>query len=380
MTGDHGLGQPDLLVSAAGLSAAHTPMSEDEAERVVMRHWGLRGRATRLATEKDDTFAVRADRRACILKVSNPAEDPQEIDLEIQLMRHVARAGSLVPVPQLFDALYGQTLIAFEDAAGQPRLARLMSFIAGTPLDSTRSSPAEREAVGRTLARLRHLTSTFSHPRQHRLLAWDVQHLPHLRPLLETIADPEHRDLLQAGLARFDSIAGIVPTLRRQVLHNDFSKSNIIVDHAAARFVRGVIDFGDAVHTAVAIDVATALLNQLPRQVPPDPDIDLFADGRDMLRGYLSVADLTGTELATIPYLVLGRVIARALITSYRAALLPSNATYILRNTPPGWGQLRWFCDQPDERLTTIMSNNTGQPGSRGQRRKDRANPKRNPP
>jgi hydroxylysine kinase len=380
MTADHGLDQPDFLVSAAGLSAAHTRMSEDEAERVVTRYWGLPGRATRLATEKDDTFAVRADRRACVLKVSNPAEDPQEIDLEIQLMRHMARADSLVPVPELFDALDGQTLVALEDAAGQPRQARLMSFIVGTSLDSTSSSPAEREAVGRTLGRLRHLTCTFSHPRQHRLLAWDVQHLPHLRPLLETIADHEHRDLLEAGLARFDSIAGIVPALRGQVLHNDFSKSNIIVDHAATRFVQGIIDFGDAVHTAVAIDVATALVNQLPRQVPPDPSTDLFADGRDLLRGYLSVADLTGTELATIPYLVLGRVIARALITSYRAVLLPSNAAYILRNTPPGWGQLRWFCDQSDDRLTAILSNNGAQASCRGRRQQDRAQPKRNPP
>jgi Ser/Thr protein kinase RdoA (MazF antagonist) len=281
-------------------------------------------------------------------------------------MGHVARPGSLVPVPQLFDALDGQILVAIEDAAGQSRRARLMSFIAGTPLDSTSSTPAEREAVGRTLGRLRHLTGTFSHPAQHRVLAWDVQHLPHLRPLQEAIADPGHRDLLEAGLARFDSIAGIVPALRRQVLHNDFSKSNIIVDHDAARFVQGIIDFGDAVHTAVAIDVATALLNQLPRQVPPDPDTDLFADGRDLLRGYLSVADLTDTELATIPYLVLGRVIARALITSYRAALLPSNAAYILRNTLPGWGQLRWFGDQPDDRLTGLLSNNASQAGRPG--------------
>jgi Ser/Thr protein kinase RdoA (MazF antagonist) len=379
MTADRSLGQPDLLVSAAGLSAAHTRMRADEAERLVARYWGLSGHATRLATEKDDTFAVRADdHHAYILKVTNPAEDPREVDLEIQLMRHVARAGPLVPVPQLFDALDGQLLIALEDAAGQLRQARLMSLIAGTPLDSTSSSPAEREAVGRTLGRLRHLTCTFSHPAQHRVLAWDVQHLPRLRPLLETIADPGHRDLLEAGLDRFDSIVGIVPTLRRQVLHNDFSKSNIIVDHAAASFVQGIIDFGDAVHTAVAIDVATALLNQLPRQAPPDPDADLFADGRDLLRGYLSVADLTGTELATIPYLVLGRVIARALITSYRAALLPSNAAYVLRNTAPGWGQLRWFRDQSDDRLIALLSNNADHASRPRRQQQNRSQPERN--
>ena len=153
MTADRSLGQPDLLVSAAGLSAAHTRMRADEAERLVARYWGLSGHATRLATEKDDTFAVRADdHHAYILKVTNPAEDPREVDLEIQLMRHVARAGPLVPVPQLFDALDGQLLIALEDAAGQLRQARLMSFIAGTPLDSTSSSPAERSADGLALS------------------------------------------------------------------------------------------------------------------------------------------------------------------------------------------------------------------------------------
>lgn len=82
MTADHSLDQPELLVSAAGLTAAHTRMSEDEAERLVARHWGLPGHATRLATEKDDTFAVRADdHRAYILKVSNPAEEPLESTL-----------------------------------------------------------------------------------------------------------------------------------------------------------------------------------------------------------------------------------------------------------------------------------------------------------
>ena len=48
MTADHRLAQPDLLVSAAGLSAAHTRMSADEAERLVARYWGLPGFATRL--------------------------------------------------------------------------------------------------------------------------------------------------------------------------------------------------------------------------------------------------------------------------------------------------------------------------------------------
>jgi Ser/Thr protein kinase RdoA (MazF antagonist) len=81
----------------------------------------------------------------------------------------------------------------------------------------------------------------------------------------------------------------------------------------------------------------------------------LHADARDLLRGYLSVADLTPAELAAIPYLVMGRVIARAIITMHRAAAMPSNARYILRNTEPGWAQLRWFLAQSDTYLENLL-------------------------
>ena len=48
-----------------------------------------------------------------------------------------------------------------------------MSFVAGTPLDSTDSSPGERAAIGRTLGALRHATSTFTHPAQEWI--WDAK-------------------------------------------------------------------------------------------------------------------------------------------------------------------------------------------------------------
>ena len=104
--------------------------------------------------------------------------------------------------------------------------------------------------------------------------------------------------------------------LRTQVLHNDFSLSNLVVDRREPAFVTGVIDFGDAVRTAVAVDVSTALLNQLPRDAAERPPDDLLAAGRDVLRGYLRFADLTEPELALIPHLVMARVVARALITT----------------------------------------------------------------
>ena len=138
--------------------------------------------------------------------------------------------------------------------------------------------------------------------------------------------------------------------LRRQVLHNDFNKSNLLADPARPDVITGIIDFGDATRTAIAIDVATALLNQLPRDGVLTGDI--FADGRDLLDGYRSRADLTPGELRLIPQLVMARVVARALISTHRAAQFPANAAYLLRNTEPGWAQLDWFLEHSVPEVT----------------------------
>lgn len=341
-----------LVAELGDLSVDHVIMNPAEAARVGRSLWSLDFHAMRLATEKDDTFLVETEAgERYVLKVSNPAEDPADIDFECRVMEHVRARG--VRVPRLVPDREGRLNAPIRDEAGQQRVARLMTFVNGVPLDSTGSSAHERERVGETLAALRHATADFSDGDGDRRCAWDLMHFAELRPLLSTVAEGEHRVLLEVGFERYMTAANSrVPGLRRQLLHNDFSKSNIIVDHGDPAFVRGIIDFGDAVTTAVAIDVSTALLNQLPRDCANRVSDDLFADGRDLLRGYLRHADLTTEELALLPHLVMGRVVARTLITLHRAALMPRNRAYILRNTEQGWDQLAWFLARTPAAIT----------------------------
>jgi hydroxylysine kinase len=327
-----------------GLAATYIGMQQAEALEHLRRQFSLDGHLTRLATEKDDTFRAECtDGRQYILKIANPSEDAAEISLQVDLLQHIKTTDPDLPVPRLIANRDGHVQFQIRDAAGQFRQTRLMSYLDGTPLDSTDSSAIERERVGIILGRLRHATAGFSHPADSRVLAWDVTHLTTLAPLLSHVEDNAQRTQLGAALERFASLETRIKTLRRQVLHNDFSKSNIVVERGRPEFVTGVIDFGDAVRTAVAIDVSTALLNQLPRHVLAQRDEDIFAQGRDLLNGYLRVADLSEDELSMIPHLTMGRVVARALITLWRARIFPQNKTYILRNTEQGWGQLDWF-------------------------------------
>lgn len=338
------------------LATDHEVMAESTAIELASRKWALTGTASRLATEKDDTFLIDAgaDGRY-ILKVSNASESAAEIDFQCALMTHVADSPVGELVPRIVPSVDGTTLVPVDGSDG-PRLARVMTFMEGTPLDECESSAPEREFVGEVLALLRHATQSFTHPAGSRLLPWNVVTLPALEPLLDVIENPAQRELLSRGLARFnDVVVPVLPELRTQVVHNDFSKSNLLVDHAHPRFVTAVLDFGDALTAPIAVDVSTALLNQLPRDLAEHPQDNMFEAGFDLLRGYLRCADLTDLELEIVPHLVMGRAIARALITNYRAALIPGNVEYIMRNTEQGWAQLEWFLEREPAEISALF-------------------------
>lgn len=333
-----------------GLAVPYVAMAEAEAVDLVRARFGIEGRATRFATEKDDTFRITAsDGRRFVLKVANPAEDVPEIDLQLCILGHLEATAPRLPVPRVIVNSSGESLFSHQDRAGQNRPVRMMTYMDGQPLSEVPSTAAGRQEIGKLLAQLRLALADFSHPADSRVLAWDIQHLLSLESLLGAVEDPAQRRRLEAGLQRFAAIDGRLAGTRKQVLHNDFSQSNIVVDAELPTFVSGVIDFGDAVRTSVAIDVSTALLGQRPGQ----SDGEFFGHGRDLLEGYLSVADLTAEELSLLPHLVMGRVIARALLSMALARAVPANAAYVTRFTHHCWPQLDWFLSRSADEVSS---------------------------
>lgn len=341
------------VAEQGGLAGTYSPVPEAAAVALLRAHYGVDGILKRFETEKDDTFRVTtASNRKYVLKIANPDEPVEEIDFQSKILSHIEAIDPGLPIPHIVPNRAGQTM--FEIVAGEVgagRIVRVLTFIDGIPLSETTSSASERVQIGRMLGRLRLATEGFSHPAENRHYAWDVQHLLTLEHLLDEVRDSGQREALAAGLERFRAIEPDVRRLRQQVLHNDFSKSNIVVDHDNPAFVNGIIDFGDSVKTAIAIDVATACLNQLPEE----PNEDLFWRARDIVDGYLQIADLTTDELRMVPHLTMARVVARALITLWRARAFPENERYIMRNTYQGWHQLDWFLARSPDEISDVF-------------------------
>ena len=347
----------DSVMDGGGLSGEHVPMEAPEATKLFKEIYGVDGQLVRLPAEKDDTFKVTVDGNPTyVLKVANPYDPEEELDFQIQLMAHVAKKDPTIPIPKVLRSLEGKELTAIVDNAGQARKVWAITFLSGKVLDTFEISRHEREKVGESLAKMRLATAGFSHPFDSRIIAWDVKHVARLRPLLNFVENPDQKKSLEAGLDRIATLQPRIDALRTQVLHNDFSRSNLLGDSNNPEFITGVIDFGDASRTAIAVEVSTALLHHLPRDLAANPRNDIFENEKDIVRGYLRVAELTDEELKLIPHLTMARVIARGLITTRRAQLFPYNITYILRNTEPGWAQLEWFLARTPDEISQTFS------------------------
>ena len=162
----------------------------------------------------------------------------------------------------------------------------------------------------------------------------DLAQLPQLRPLAAERPPGPRTTLIQAQLARLT--AETSPRLaaqRTQLLHNDFSPDNTLIS-ADGKTVSGIIDFGDVTVTALVNDVAVAVANLLTA------DADPFGPALDFIAGYHAVTPLTADEQSLLPDLILGRVVARIIISEWRAERFPENRAYVLRNTPRAWAQL----------------------------------------
>lgn len=303
--------------------------------RVAETGWGLEVTSVRrLDTERDDTVLVTHATGRHVLKVAHPLDDPAVLDLQCAALQHAARRDPDLPLPHLLPDLDGSLLRPVAGARGEPRLARLLGYLEGAVLDYGATTRAQRVAVGAAAGRLSLALADLEHPAADRILAWDLQRIGALRPLLRHVADVDARRLVEAELDAYDDHVGAeLRASRQQVVHNDINADNVVVDPASGSFVTGILDFGDIVRSSLVGDLAVAMCYAVGAGASlRHDDVDLWDAPYDVARGYRSVRDLMPHEVALLPGLVRLRFAQRLLLNSWLAASDPSNAHYTGRS------------------------------------------------
>jgi 4-aminobutyrate aminotransferase-like enzyme/Ser/Thr protein kinase RdoA (MazF antagonist) len=320
-------------MTTSDVLAADPPgLSLDDAREVAHRSFGVTGAARALVSERDQNFAIAADDGShWVLKVSNAAEDPGVVEMEVAAVERIAAVDPGLPVPRARPTLDG-IMIPRLEIAGATHLVRLIPLMPGRNARPEELDAASIRGIGEVVGRIGHALRGFFHPAAGRQIWWDQQHVPALFPHAELITDPARRALLDRVMARFEErVVPTFPKLRSQVIHNDVTLDNLLLDEAGA--VTGIIDFGDMAHTALVLDVP-ATLQSLFRQRD-----DLFDVSATFLEGYTSIIPLEELERELLGDLLAGRMAQTILISAQRTRQYPDNA-YIHGWAEPAWALL----------------------------------------
>jgi 4-aminobutyrate aminotransferase-like enzyme/Ser/Thr protein kinase RdoA (MazF antagonist) len=307
------------------LTAAPPAFTEDEAAAIAERTFGVAGTAIALDSERDQAFLIDGE-RPTVLKISNASEDPARLDMEALAAQCVARLEPELPVALPW-RVPRTNYVADDPAAyraeiptasgGGTHHVRIYDRLPGraSVLGSSLGDAAIRD-WGSMAARVGRALRGFWHPSARRVMLWDPQHALRLRPMLGAVTDPEVRALVAAALDRFEFVVTPRwPGLRAQVVHTDLCASNVLVDDDGQ--VTGILDFGDASHSALVVD-PVAVVETVVAGRSAD---DAFRAARLALDGYEQVTPLEPGERAIFGELLGARMCAAIVVPAARGAL-----------------------------------------------------------
>lgn len=316
-----------------------------DAERVARACFPGSVACAPLTGERDVNFRVtRVDGSVLTLKFINSAEQLAETEMQVAVLKHLQGAMSVqashhqtvdtAGLAALSDAQVGQTdtgstrdwIQYIPLSGGEPIRVRAYGYLQGAPGTGLKADPRAWTAVGRAAAALNRELLQFDHPAAHRKFLWDACQVLDLQPLLGAVESDTERQMIAEFLTLFErQVVPVLDSLPKQVIHNDLSPSNILIDSDGLDLV-GILDFGDMVYAPRIAEVAIAASYLMTYSSDPLTVLACVLDG------YTEVLPLTSVERLHVLDLVLARLAQRMVITSWRAARFPDNRAYILRS------------------------------------------------
>ena len=294
--------------------------------RCLRDHYGMEAEVAPLRGERDTNFLVLVDGAASyVLRIANPAEPRVLADFRAAALQHIEHSARSLPVPRIRPTLAGEPGFELQGVDGR-RFGQLVSYLPGTPMASLRDGTRQCRHLGEVAARMALALQAFDHPGARHALLWDIGQAAQAMRYVHHTGTPEHKAIVSRVLMTFvERVAPVLAGLRAQVIHNDLNPHNILTSEDGKEVV-GIIDFGDIVHSALVNDVAVAC-SYLIRDAS-----DPLGPICDFLTAYCDILPLEERELELLPDLVATRLALTVVITNWRAALHPDNASYILRN------------------------------------------------
>lgn len=293
-------------------------LDSEAVSSVLAEQWGAAGELTPLHGERDLNFRVTdaTGQPTYVIKVHNPADTTGVVDFQTAAVRHVRRVAPELPVGDIVRTRDGEACTTITDVTGRQCQVQLLTHLQGHHPARDSLDEADLYTWGQTVACLGRALRGFFHREAGYPIRWDIRRLPAVRDWASALDDERRAAVLDVMSRHEERVAPALRGLRFQVIHNDMSRENVLVDDQHR--VTGITDFGDMTHTALVCDLAVALADVL------DGRKDSIALAEPMISGYSSVTPLEAAEAELLADLVAGRCAAALAIQAWRTRSHPT--------------------------------------------------------
>ncbi len=314
--------------------------SDAQAAALLSERYGIEGFLIPLPSERDQNYRITTgSAEQFVLKISESAEDVALLDCQTGMLDRLAAIENPFSFPEVVPDRQGRTVSRAVGPDGESHLVRLLRFVVGIPLGNVRRRTAELlTQVGTLVGTMSRALDGFESAAAHRELRWDLRLGPQVvAQCEESITGAGHVALVRRFLALFERHGSpLLSNLRTSVIHNDANDFNIIVaaadpdDPMQPRAVRGMVDFGDVVHSYTVGEVAVAVAYAMLHTRDP------LAAATHVVAGYHAAFPLTDEEIAAVYPLACLRLCMSVALAAHQRALQPDNA-YLSVSEAPVW-------------------------------------------
>lgn len=347
------------LLEESSLFASSAPIDPLLLKDRLERHYALTGNVARLGSEKGHTFRLKAKANEYLVKVSPSDEREPVTALQIAAMRYLDDAAHALPVQRIKPTLDRRDSVPIDLGDEACRTLSVFCFVEGLLWEQMDANLEQLTMAGDMLGQVNNALRSFGHPAAARSLVYDIRHFPHWAGLVEYASNPKHRLLARRVFKLFEEVVlPRLPSLEMQLIHGDYAPNNVVVDPHSDVFVKAILDFGDAVHSAVIFDPANTVAHLIGRS-QDHPWQDAFA----FIAGYKQSRPIHESELPLLPVAALARLTMLALIRYWKAERAHDQSDELLASAEYYWANLERAMGVPLDDVIARFRYRAGDPG-----------------
>ncbi len=318
-------------------------LSNEQAEELCFKNYGIKGKASPLPGELDHNFKIVSDNKRFILKINRPGTDPAYLDFQEELLLHIQYKKPSFKYPSIIQTVSGENSFGILDDENKNRNIRMLEWIPGRLWSAVNPQPDNlRFSLGEVCGELTSLLQDFNHPKAIRVFDWDIAQASWTFDYLHLFSN-EEKDCIGFFTKKFEKIQPQYKKFRKSVVHNDANDNNIIVNNDLINpNVETVIDYGDAACTQTINDLAVAIA--YASMDHPDP----LSAALPIISGYHSKFPLLEEELEVLYVLIAMRLVISITKSAINKEKEPENI-YLQISDKQAWSLLyKWKNIHPD--------------------------------